>query len=405
MPHAPEIPTGPHCTNPVTCEFFDRCNSPLPDHHIGYLPRLHASAAEELEEMGVESILDIPADFPLSERQRRAATSVQMGEPWFSTELGKELECLKYPLYFMDFESINPAIPRFSGMRPFDQLPFQWSVHVQSQPDAKLEHYEFLSTDGNKEEYGWTTVSKIRGIMNRIFKIGIIHKKVTKNPVEGLRTSVKTTYKAIKITPAQTLLILRSVMGNMLHFTLVFVVAATALRSSEVLSLRWADILWEERKIRVVKSWKKTGVDGSTKTPSSERDVPMGRVLAHYLHEWHKQTPYAKPTDFVFPSMNRSGRVPICSSVFCSDYLRPAAKAAGVAIPDGHRWGLHNLRHSLSNWLVNKAKENPKTVQGILGHSRIQTTLDLYTDEDLDEMIAAQDKFLDAVGFERETVQ
>jgi integrase len=50
---------------------------------------------------------------------------------------------------------------------------------------------------------------------------------------------------------------------------------------------------------------------------------------------------------------------------------------------------LHNLRHSLSNWLVNKAKENPKTVQGILGHSRIQTTLDLYTDEDLDEMIAA----------------
>ena len=49
---------------------------------------------------------------------------------------------------------------------------------------------------------------------------------------------------------------------------------------------------------------------------------------------------------------------------------------------------------------MNKAKENPKTVQGILGHSRIQTTLDLYTDEDLDEMIAAQEKFLDAVGFE-----
>ncbi len=44
-------------------------------------------------------------------------------------------------------------------------------------------------------------------------------------------------------------------------------------------------------------------------------------------------------------------------------------------------------------------------VQGILGHSRIQTTLDLYTDEDLDGMIAAQDKFIDAVGFERETVQ
>ena len=44
-------------------------------------------------------------------------------------------------------------------------------------------------------------------------------------------------------------------------------------------------------------------------------------------------------------------------------------------------------------------------MQGILGHSRIQTTLDLYADEDLDEMIAAQEKFLDAVGFEREAIQ
>ena len=80
-------------------------------------------------------------------------------------------------------------------------------------------------------------------------------------------------------------------------------------------------------------------------------------------------------------------------------------KGGGVVIPDHHRFGLHNLRHSLSNWLVNKAKENPKTVQGILGHSRIQTTLDLYTDEDLDEMIAAQEKFLNAVGFENGSVQ
>jgi predicted RecB family nuclease len=147
MPNPPDIPTGPHCTDPITCEFFDRCNPPLPDDHIGYLPRLHASAAEELEEMGVESILDIPDDFHLSERQRIACTSVQTGQPWFSAELGKELESLKYPLYFADFESVNPAIPRFSGMRPFDQLPIQWSVHVQRQPDAEPEHYEFLATD------------------------------------------------------------------------------------------------------------------------------------------------------------------------------------------------------------------------------------------------------------------
>jgi hypothetical protein len=147
MPKPPEIPTGPHCTNPITCEFFDRCNPPLPSDHIGYLPRLHASAAEELGEMGVESISDIPPDFPLSERQRIACTAVQTGDPWFSTELGKELENLRYPLYFTDFESVNPAIPRFSGMRPYDQLPFQWSLHVQREPGAEPEVHEFLATD------------------------------------------------------------------------------------------------------------------------------------------------------------------------------------------------------------------------------------------------------------------
>jgi len=155
MPKPPEIPTGPHCTNPITCEFFDRCNPPLPNDHIGYLPRLHASAAEELEKMGVESISDIPDDFPLTEKQRIACTSVQTGQAWFSAELGKELENLKYPLYFVDFESVNPAIPRFAGMRPYDQIPFQWSVHVLREPGAEPKHYEFLAIDSGdpRREY------------------------------------------------------------------------------------------------------------------------------------------------------------------------------------------------------------------------------------------------------------
>src|ERR1039458_1699659 len=54
MPQAPDLPTGRHCTHPVTCEFFDRCNLPRRDNHIGYLPRLHATAAAELDELGIE---------------------------------------------------------------------------------------------------------------------------------------------------------------------------------------------------------------------------------------------------------------------------------------------------------------------------------------------------------------
>jgi hypothetical protein len=61
---------------------------------------------------------------------------MQTGQPWFSEELKTEFESLSYPVYFMDFETVNPAIPRFPGMRPYDHLPFQWSVHVQNHPGA-----------------------------------------------------------------------------------------------------------------------------------------------------------------------------------------------------------------------------------------------------------------------------
>jgi predicted RecB family nuclease len=149
MPEAPDVPPGPHCLNPVVCEFFDHCNTPKPHDHIGYLPRLGASAMRKLEEMGVQSIKDVPADFELSDIQRRACAAIQTGQPWFSADLRKQFEALKYPLYFMDFESVNPAIPRFRGMHPYDHLPFQWSVHLQRQPGSTPEHFEFLAMDSS----------------------------------------------------------------------------------------------------------------------------------------------------------------------------------------------------------------------------------------------------------------
>jgi hypothetical protein len=147
MPEAPNIPAGRQCSDPFTCEFFDHCNPPLPDDHILRLPRIHASEVAKLVALGVRSIHDIPENYPLTGRLRRACTSVQMGEPCYSPEIGEELRKLKYPLYFADFETVNPALPRFSGMRPYDQIPFQWSVHVQREPGAAPEHFEFLATD------------------------------------------------------------------------------------------------------------------------------------------------------------------------------------------------------------------------------------------------------------------
>jgi predicted RecB family nuclease len=145
----PDIAPGDHCTHPFDCVFFDLCNKPLPADHVSYLPGISAKKLEELTGRGIESIKKIPKEFPLTERQKRAWECARTGKPWFGKGLKKALMELRYPLYFMDFETLGVALPRYAGMSPYDQIPFQWSVHIQRKPGAELEHYEFLADDSD----------------------------------------------------------------------------------------------------------------------------------------------------------------------------------------------------------------------------------------------------------------
>lgn len=173
--------------------------------------------------------------------------------------------------------------------------------------------------------------------------------------------------------------------------------AATTLRASKIVSLHGSDILWSDRQIRISKRWAK-GANGDTKTAASNGYVPLHPVLAEYLKDWSTQSPHSKVEDFVFPSLLRSGRLLISSSIFVADYLPPAANGAGVISAKGQRIGFHNLRHSLSTWLLNKEKVDPKTVQRMLRHSDICTTMNLCTQDEQDEKQGAQGAFLSAVG-------
>ena len=141
----PDIKPGKQCEDPVLCEFYDHCNPKLPADYVSRLPRIQAKKVEELTAAGITLIKQIPDTFPLSERQRRAVDCVKSGKPFVSPELADELDGLKYPICFMDFETVFPALPRFAKMGPYNHIPFQWSVHRQEKPSGPLTHFEFLA--------------------------------------------------------------------------------------------------------------------------------------------------------------------------------------------------------------------------------------------------------------------
>ena len=152
------------------------------------------------------------------------------------------------------------------------------------------------------------------------------------NPCSGWRLKgVKSEYKAITVTPEQTLVILKS-MTDPLYFTLVFTVAATALRASEVVACDGRTSCGKRT------ASGSASVGGRGRTASRRRRRPTrpsrsARYLLPYLRAWKDVSPYTADTDFVFPSRTKNGSVPVCASVFVRNHLRPAALAAGVRFP------------------------------------------------------------------------
>jgi len=110
-----------------------------------------------------------------------------------------------------------------------------------------------------------------------------------------------------------------------------------------------------------------------------------------------EQTPYQQPSDWVFPSFKLKGKQPRVANMLVSDYLRPAAVKAGVISADWEgRFGFHNFRHSLASFLV-RSKTDPKTVQALLRHSDVKTTLQLYSHSISEDRMTAQGAVLRAI--------
>jgi integrase len=169
----------------------------------------------------------------------------------------------------------------------------------------------------------------------------------------------------------------------------VFLVAVTGLRVSEALGLKWDDLDYERQMIHLRRVWVGNELVYRMKTEGSAASVPLGELLADALQSWHRNTLYAKPEDWVFPSTKMKGKTPLSASMMTADKIRPAAIKVGIRLKPGQRFGFHNFRHSLATFLINTGKD-VKTIQSLLRHAKASTTLDLYSQAIDASKLAAQ---------------
>ena len=144
----PRVLIGDHCDKPYTCPFKEtHCWKSVPKKSIFTISRLHPDKKKDLIKKGIFSLEDVPADYPLSQKQRTYVNSVQNGQPEIDNP---EIQCLtaklEYPIHFLDFETDNPPIPKFDGLRPYQHFPFQYSCHIL-QSNGTITHHEYLHTD------------------------------------------------------------------------------------------------------------------------------------------------------------------------------------------------------------------------------------------------------------------
>jgi hypothetical protein len=142
----PEIAIGPQCTDPYDCPLRQMCWAFLPPHNVMSLVRLGHKGFELLGH-GIQKIVDIPDQYRLSGSQKIQQRAIRDRRPVVDKHaIASFLRELKYPLYFLDFETFQSAIPPFDGTRPFQQIPFQFSLHVVASKGAGPEHHGFLSS-------------------------------------------------------------------------------------------------------------------------------------------------------------------------------------------------------------------------------------------------------------------
>ncbi len=142
----PEVGIGRHCSEPHSCDFRGHCWKNVPEYSIYDVPRLPWEKKNLLKTMGIVRFADVPDTFDLTPAQKLYLQVEKTGRPAVDKAALKDfLGTLQYPLWHIDFETLMPGIPLFNASRPYQQIPFQVSLHVQDAPGAEPRHLEYLA--------------------------------------------------------------------------------------------------------------------------------------------------------------------------------------------------------------------------------------------------------------------
>jgi integrase len=236
-----------------------------------------------------------------------------------------------------------------------------------------------------------STKAKIRNVMSVVFNHAIRHEWLEqgKNPILLVRQGAKRQTIPEYLEPEESQALL-SQLSDCFR-VMVLLDAATGLRRSELLALKWEDIDFERLQINVRRSIY-LNVVGNCKTEASRKPVPLDLTLASELWAWKQDSRYGQPNDWVFASPHSRGRNPYWPDILLSRVVRPAAARAGIK----KHIGWHTFRHSFSTMLMANG-ENVKVVQELMRHANCRCTLEIYSQARLQAKREAQHRVVELI--------
>jgi integrase len=231
--------------------------------------------------------------------------------------------------------------------------------------------------------------AKARNIMSAVFNHAVRYEWLERNPIQLVRQSAK----RLRIPDVLDVEEMKRLLSELKQPILAMMCldAATGLRRSELLGLKWGDINFEQLEIALNRGVVRQVV-GGLKTEASRKPVSMEPSLAELLHDWKSRSAYKGQDDWVFASPVMHGTQPLWPENVLRRYVRPAAARAGIT----KRIGFHTFRHSLAT-LMKANGEDVKTVQEILRHANSRITLDIYTQAVTPAKRRAQGKVLEMI--------